>query len=637
MAEHRRLSSTLSLIVILLAIVVAFIWFNNSVAYSSRNAPGTIAYSAGSEIRLIEADGSNDRRIWHEPLDEAYRGVLGLDWRPDGQMLAFSSEHQVACSFYESDLYTILPNGSNLRRVTNGPTCEGLAAFPKGSVTLRILNQLSNHNFYFLYIEGAPSVVQVTVPPGNEVEVTVNNVADLGNVPQKIALIQPPHRWIDPSLTVNVVAGSNVTAGHTFVIGSANSIRDYGVSGATWRSDGSQFGFVIASHILERIAVNAPNSSLGVPITAANSGANGDHLAWSPTGDRFIYSNLEGIFLVNMGSAGPGMRLVEGDGIQQFFGIDWLPNGSGFVFAQTAGQFSQERANLYEYRLSSGQIIPLTNFQNAFVGQPSVSPDGQYIAFERAPNLVDAPTLWVMRRDRSDMWSLGVQGNQPDWRPDPTVFATDRTYLPGIFQNYDGGFTPPQPTATPGPPQPTNTPVPTSTLQPTATPTATATRPALPTVPNGNFEQGANGAWEEASTNFGGQGSLITQPGNAISFNPRSGSWLAWLGGSDDEISNLSQDFTIPEGTPIHLVYYYQIRSEETDGCDFDVAAVLVDGVVQDGFGLCEDNNTNGWKKGSINMSSYAGENVTVTFAAETDTSVLSSFFIDDVSFQSSP
>ena len=53
---------------------------------------GTIAYiRGGTEIRLIEHSGSNDRRLWtHADVKQAL-GINDLAWRPDGMELAFSS------------------------------------------------------------------------------------------------------------------------------------------------------------------------------------------------------------------------------------------------------------------------------------------------------------------------------------------------------------------------------------------------------------------------------------------------------------------------------------------------------------------------------------------------------------------
>ena len=63
-----------------------------------------------------------------------------LAWRPDGRELAFSSEHEEACSLYESDVYAIGYDGAGYRRVTNSPACAALAGLPKGSVKVNVTN-----------------------------------------------------------------------------------------------------------------------------------------------------------------------------------------------------------------------------------------------------------------------------------------------------------------------------------------------------------------------------------------------------------------------------------------------------------------------------------------------------------------
>ena len=63
-----------------------------------------------------------------------------LDWRPDAAELAFASDHEFACSLFDSDLYAIYPDGSGLRRLTNGPLCAGLGSYPQGAVSVTVRN-----------------------------------------------------------------------------------------------------------------------------------------------------------------------------------------------------------------------------------------------------------------------------------------------------------------------------------------------------------------------------------------------------------------------------------------------------------------------------------------------------------------
>src|SRR5687768_10034610 len=108
---------------------------------SPSNASGSIAYVRdGKEIRSISPDGSNDRRFWtHADVHEGL-GINELAWSPDGSELAFSSGHEAVASFYHADIFSIKPNGTGLRRVTNGPDRSDYAKYGKGTVTVTVRN-----------------------------------------------------------------------------------------------------------------------------------------------------------------------------------------------------------------------------------------------------------------------------------------------------------------------------------------------------------------------------------------------------------------------------------------------------------------------------------------------------------------
>jgi hypothetical protein len=141
---------------------------------SAQTDSGTIAYvrpndATGDEIWLIQPDGSNDRRIWSagQPDPNGILEISDLDWRPDASALAFASDHEFACSIFESDLYTIWPDGSGFRRVTNAPACAALANYPKGSVTVTVRN-FTTRGPFFVYVQGAPEVQIALVPSGRK-------------------------------------------------------------------------------------------------------------------------------------------------------------------------------------------------------------------------------------------------------------------------------------------------------------------------------------------------------------------------------------------------------------------------------------------------------------------------------------
>ena len=89
---------------------------------NARAQKGTIAYvHDGTEIRLIDPDGANDRRLWTHPDLKKSLGIDSLAWSPDGKEIAFSSRHAAVASLYDADIYTIRPDGSGLRKLTNAP------------------------------------------------------------------------------------------------------------------------------------------------------------------------------------------------------------------------------------------------------------------------------------------------------------------------------------------------------------------------------------------------------------------------------------------------------------------------------------------------------------------------------------
>ncbi len=201
----------------------------------------------------------------------------------------------------------------------------------------------------------------------------------------------------------------------------------------------------------------------------------------------------------------------------------------------------------------------------------------------------------------------------------------------------------PSPTITPG--GPTFTPTPTSgpiflpllkkdplpTPTPTATPTQTPIPVSIPIV-NGDFEAGATG-WTERSQ-LGYQ--LISNRSDLPnSISPYSGEWATWLGGAHSEIAYIEQQVTVPSNAP-YLTYWYQSISQEIS-CTNDFRGVLFNGIVVDVSNLCSSTNTNTWQPKSIDLNAFAGQTGMLQIRVETNDSVYSNLFVDDVAFSSTP
>jgi C1A family cysteine protease/predicted secreted protein len=146
---------------------------------------------------------------------------------------------------------------------------------------------------------------------------------------------------------------------------------------------------------------------------------------------------------------------------------------------------------------------------------------------------------------------------------------------------------------------------------------------------NGDFENGPTD-WFEYSTH----GWDLILPISSLPKTPHGGSWAVWLGGDYDEISYIQQQVTVPAGSP-YLAYWHWIDSE--DWCGYDFGGVIINNsTVVDVYTLCSSTNTGGWVKHVVNLSAYAGQSVSLQIRTETDSSINSNLFVDDVSFQAS-
>jgi hypothetical protein len=396
---------------------------------SAQTLSGTIAYTrdndtTGDEIRLIEPDGSNDRRIWSVgyPDPNNIVNITDLDWSPDAGTLAFASNHEalgaVSCSLFDSDIFAIWPDGTGYRRITNAPTCASLARFPQGSVTVTVRN-FSTRSPLFVYIQGAPSIQSLLVSQGDSVTATFPNVADFGDgFLQQAVVIAGDGRWLAPIAAADVKPGQTVHAGRLDVAGAP--IVDFGAYVPSWHSDGARLGYILVSAgSMYGVQSNPVAGDYGEPLLALepSNPPSSDVMDWGPApaqANQILYSSYlnGGIYLVTEGSTSVGTKLIE-TGIEGVVDLQWLPDGSGFVFTK---QNFLDRSNVYHYDFSSGDVTQLTQFTNEFAIDVSVSPDGQWIVFERSTtNALTSGDLWLMRRDGTDMRLLVQNGMRPSW------------------------------------------------------------------------------------------------------------------------------------------------------------------------------------------------------------------------------
>ncbi len=444
----KLIAAFLSLMAVLVGSVVAV--SAQTAAPEAAGAAGSIAYVAADtldEIRLVEPDGSNDRRLYAHGLadpNEVY-AIFNLAWRPNAAELAFASTHENWCSIDWSDIFAVGVDGGNYRRITQSPSCPGLNAYPKGTVRVPV----SNDNIFgesftgFVYFQGAPSILPVSLPAGGSTVLTFDNVADFGDGFLQVgAIVHPGGREIGFGSAIDVVAGETVTTGEMdlFVPAAYWEARS-----PTWRSDSSLIGYALNFASLFALPPNPSPLDLGQQLQTDQSAMPDyvDHLKWGPASkaNQLLYRGIvsfgdQSIYLTQEYSAGAGDPLVSAEVWEDFRGLAWLPDGSGFIYSleEDDDTFTSVKANIFEYNLASGQSKPLTNFSNQFAGDVSVSPDGTQIVFDlSAEDDLSAPAdLYIMNRDGSGRRLLKANGRSPAWSPG--ALAVPRLiYLPAAL------------------------------------------------------------------------------------------------------------------------------------------------------------------------------------------------------------
>jgi subtilisin family serine protease len=142
---------------------------------------------------------------------------------------------------------------------------------------------------------------------------------------------------------------------------------------------------------------------------------------------------------------------------------------------------------------------------------------------------------------------------------------------------------------------------------------------------NGGFESGTTG-WIQSPTGIIGSGA--SRP-------VRSGSWSAWLGGSNSANDSVSQTVTVPaNGT---LKYYWVLTSSDSTSTEHDYMYVRVRNATTGALlaTLRSRSNTaarNIWSLDTLSLAAYAGTSVRLDFQATTDSALASSFYVDNVS-----
>jgi subtilisin family serine protease len=146
--------------------------------------------------------------------------------------------------------------------------------------------------------------------------------------------------------------------------------------------------------------------------------------------------------------------------------------------------------------------------------------------------------------------------------------------------------------------------------------------------PTGNLLQ--NPGFESGATAWSATSGVIT---NAAGAPARTGSWKAWLNGYGRTTTDtLSQSVAIPSGSTTLSFYLYISSAETTTTTAYDRLQVqVVRGGTTTTLGTFSNLNEGpSYVQRSFNLSAYAGQTVTVRFVGTEDSSLATSFVIDD-------
>ncbi|MEU9990269.1 putative Ig domain-containing protein [Streptomyces sp. NPDC048045] len=141
---------------------------------------------------------------------------------------------------------------------------------------------------------------------------------------------------------------------------------------------------------------------------------------------------------------------------------------------------------------------------------------------------------------------------------------------------------------------------------------------------NPGFESGSTG-WSASS------GVITTDSGEAA----HSGSYKAWLDGyGSSHTDTLSQSVTIPSGCKASYTFYLHVDSDESGSTAYDKLTVTAGSTT-----LATYSNVNaasGYAQKTFDLSSFAGQTVTLKFSGVEDSSLQTSFVVDDTALTTS-
>ncbi|MFF9207707.1 MULTISPECIES: M1 family aminopeptidase [unclassified Streptomyces] len=163
--------------------------------------------------------------------------------------------------------------------------------------------------------------------------------------------------------------------------------------------------------------------------------------------------------------------------------------------------------------------------------------------------------------------------------------------------------------------------------QPTAQHSAAATCTPTQVVANGGFESGTS-PWSQSSSTV-----ITSRSGQSA----HGGSSYAWLDGvGSTHTDTLSQSVTVPSGcATATLTFWLHIDTDETtSSVAYDKLTAKIGATTLATYSNLDD--ATGYVQKSLDVSAYAGQSVTLSFTGTEDSSLQTSFVLDDIALTTS-
>lgn len=164
------------------------------------------------------------------------------------------------------------------------------------------------------------------------------------------------------------------------------------------------------------------------PLTSPELGVTPAAAVWSPRGDRIVFvgiakQNKKSLWLIDPDGSNP--RQLELEAISDRVAYpSWYPDGERLAVL--------DHNVIKRIDLNDGSVVEITDLEQVFAGKPSVSPDGQWIAFAGQKNTGQdydkfSNTLWLISSsgDPQTLRHLLDQGRHPNWSPDGRQLTFD--------------------------------------------------------------------------------------------------------------------------------------------------------------------------------------------------------------------